>query len=99
MIEKFVNCSAAEILDEYLENDLVKAMVASSGIIGSKVGPRSKESGLVWLFHKLGEYDGALGNWGFHKGGNGGLTQVLAKSVEAFGGTIQLNAAVETRAL
>lgn len=94
-IEKFVNCSAAEILDEYLENDLVKAMMASSGIIGSKVGPRSRESGLVWLFHKLGEYDGALGDWGFHKGGNGGLTQVLAKSVEAFGGTIQLNAAVD----
>ena len=95
MIEKFSQCSAAEILDQYIENDLIKAMIASSGIIGSKVGPKSKESGLVWLFHKLGEYDGEFGEWGFHKGGNGGFTQVLAKSFASFGGTIQCNAAVK----
>ena len=96
MIDKFANCSAEEILDEYFETDLVKSMIASSGIIGSKCGPRSKESGLVWLFHKLGEYDGILGEWGFHKGGNGGFTQALANSVRAFGGTIQTDAAVQS---
>ena len=94
MLDKFINCSAAKILDEYLENDLVKAMIASSGIIGSKTSPRRKESGLVWLFHKLGQYDGVLGDWGFHKNGNGGLTQVLAKAVKAFGGEIRLNSKV-----
>lgn len=96
MIDKFVNCSAAEILEEYFESDLVKALIASSGIIGSKVGPRSKGSGLVWLFHKMGEYDGIFGEWGFHKGGNGGFTEVLAKAVESFGGTILTDADVET---
>ncbi len=96
MIDKFVNCSAAEILEEYFETDLVKALIASSGIIGSKVGPRSKGSGLVWLFHKMGEYDGVLGEWGFHKGGNGGFTEVLAKAFTAFGGTILTDADVET---
>ncbi len=95
MIDKFSSSSAAEILDEYLENDLIKAMLASSGIIGSKCSPRSKESGLVWLFHKLGEYDGVFGEWGFHKGGNGELTQALARAVEGFGGTIRTDAAVE----
>ena len=87
MIDKFVNCSAAEILEEYFESGLVKALIASSGIIGSKVGPRSKGSGLVWLFHKMGEYDGIFGEWGFHKGGKWrGFTEVLAKAVESFGG-------------
>ena len=94
MLEKFTRCSAAEILDQYLENDLVKAMIASSGIIGSRTSPRRKESGLVWLFHKLGEYDGVLGDWGFHKNGNGGLTQVLAKAVAKFGGEIRLDSKV-----
>lgn len=94
MLNKFMNNSASEILDQFLENDLVKAMIASSGIIGSKTSPRRKESGLVWLFHKLGEYDGVLGDWGFHKNGNGGLTQVLAKSVESYGGEIRLNSKV-----
>jgi len=95
MIEKFRSCSAAEILDEYFETDLVKALYASSGIIGSRVGPRDKGSGLVWLFHKMGEYDGVPGQWGFHKGGNGAFTQVLARAVEGFGGTIRTEAAVE----
>ncbi len=95
MIEKFVNRSAAEILDEYFENDLVKALYSSSGIIGSRCGPRSRESGLVWLFHKMGDYDGVPGQWGFHKGGNGGFTQVLARAFESFGGTIRTEAGVE----
>jgi phytoene dehydrogenase-like protein len=94
MLEKFASSSAAEILDEYFENELVKALYASSGIIGSMCGPRSRESGLVWLFHKMGDSDGVPGSWGFHKGGNGGFTQVLARAVEAFGGTIRTNAGV-----
>jgi len=92
MFETFRTKSAADILDEYFENDLVKSLYASSGIIGSRCSVRDRESGLVWLFHKLGEYDGEPGHWGFHKGGNGGFTQVLARAYESFGGTIRLNA-------
>jgi phytoene dehydrogenase-like protein len=95
MLEKFTSCSAGEILDEYFESDLLKAQIVSSGIIGSRVGPYSKESGLVWLFHKLGEYDGVQGEWGFHKGGNGGFTQVLARAFESMGGTIRTDAGVD----
>ena len=40
----------------------------------------SPGSGLVLLFHKMGEHDGHLGSWAFHKGGNGGFTQVLARA-------------------
>ena len=95
LIKRFYSCSAAEILDDYIESDLVKAMIASSGIIGSKCSPRTKQSGIVWLFHKLGEYDGMLGEWGFHKDGNGGFTQVLARAFEAFGGEIRTEARVK----
>ena len=95
MLDKFINCSAVEILDEYIESSIVKAMIASSGIIGSQISPRDPKSGVVWLFHKLGEYDGVSGDWGFHKNGNGGLTQVMARAFESFGGEIRLNAGVE----
>lgn len=87
--------SAADFLDDYFESDIVKATLASSGIIGSKVGPRSQGSGLVLLFHKLGEIDGSFGSWGFHKGGNGGFTQVLARAAQAFGAEIVLDTAVD----
>ena len=95
LLERFLNESAAEILEDTFENELVQSLYASSGIIGSHVGPRDRESGLVWLFHKLGDYDGVPGEWGFHKGGNGAFTQVLARAFEAFGGTIRTEAAVE----
>jgi phytoene dehydrogenase-like protein len=87
--------SAADFLDDYFEDELLKGYLASSGIIGSKVGPRSQGSGLVLLFHSLGEHDGNFGAWAFHKGGNGGFSQVLARAAEAFGAEIRLEAPVE----
>ncbi len=86
--------SAADFLDDYFESDILKAYLASSGIIGTKVGPMSQGSGLVLLFHSMGEHDGAFGAWAFHKGGNGGFTQVLARAAEALGVEIRLNSAV-----
>ena len=87
--------SAADFLDDYFESDLLKGYLASSSIIGSKVGPRSQGSGLVLLFHSLGEHDGEFGAWAFHKGGNGGFTQVLARAAESFGAEIRTEAPVE----
>ena len=46
------------------------------------------------LFHSLGEHDGSFGSWAFHKGGNGGFTQVLARAAQAFGAEIRLESAV-----
>ena len=86
--------SASDWLDDYFENEAVKGFHASSSIIGSKVGPMSQGSGLVMLFHKMGEHDGHLGAWAFHKGGNGGFTQVLARAAEAYGAEIRLESAV-----
>ncbi|MFZ4809926.1 MAG: phytoene desaturase family protein [Ilumatobacteraceae bacterium] len=91
---RLLTASAADFLDDYFETDLLKGLFSSSGIIGSKVGPRSQGSGLVLLFHHMGEQDGIFGEWGFHKGGNGGFTQVLARAAQAFGAEIKLEAPV-----
>lgn len=88
--------SAADFLDDYFESDLLKGYLASSGIIGTKVGPMSQGSGLVLLYHSLGEHDGHFGSWAFHKGGNGGFTQVLARAAQGFGAEILLDAEVDS---
>lgn len=93
-IVRLLTGSAADFLDDYFEGELLKGLLSSSGIIGTKVGPRSQGSGVVLLFHNMGEQDGVFGNWGFHKGGNGGLTQVLARAAQSFGAEIKLEAAV-----
>jgi phytoene dehydrogenase-like protein len=86
--------SAADFLDDYFESDIVKGYLASSGIIGTKVGPYSQGSGLVLLYHSLGEHDGEFGAWSFHKRGNGGFTQVLARAAQSFGAEIALESPV-----
>ncbi|HET7168589.1 MAG TPA: FAD-dependent oxidoreductase, partial [Candidatus Limnocylindrales bacterium] len=87
--------SAADFLDDYFDSELLKGYLASSSIIGTKVGPRSQGSGLVLLYHLLGEHDGEFGAWAFHKGGNGGFTQVLARAARSFGAEIVLESPVE----
>lgn len=87
--------STADFLDDYFESEILKGYIASSSIIGTKVGPYSQGSGLVLLYHLLGEHDGIMGAWSFHKGGNGGFTQVLSRAAQAFGAEIRLEAPVE----
>jgi phytoene dehydrogenase-like protein len=87
--------SVADFLDDYFESDILKGYLASSGIIGTKVGPMSQGSGLVLLYHSMGEHDGSYGTWGFHKGGNGGFTQVVARAAQAYGAEIRLESPVE----
>jgi phytoene dehydrogenase-like protein len=86
--------SAADFLDDYFESDILKGYLASSSIIGTKVGPYSQGSGLVLLYHFIGEHDGTFGAWAFHKRGNGGFTQVLARAARAFGAEIALESPV-----
>ncbi len=88
--------SAADFLDDYFESEILKASFAASGIIGSKVGPRSQGSGMVLLYMAIGEHDGDQGAWSFHKGGTGGFTQVLATAARAFGAEIAVEAPVAT---
>jgi phytoene dehydrogenase-like protein len=87
--------SAADFLDDYFESDILKGYLASSSIIGTKVGPYSQGSGLVLLYHFIGEHDGVFGAWAFHKKGNGGFTQVLARAAQGFGAEIRLESPVE----
>ena len=87
--------SAADFLDDYFESEILKGYLASSSIIGTKVGPRSQGSGLVLLYHSIGEHDGEFGAWAFHKQGNGGFTKVLARAAQSFGAEIALESPVE----
>lgn len=93
-VVRLLTGSAADWICDYFEHPAVQGYHASSAIIGSKVGPMSPGSGLVFLFHKLGEHDRHLGSWAFHRGGNGGFTQVLARAATAYGATVRTGARV-----
>ena len=43
---------------------------------------------------RMDKHDGEFGAWSFHKGGNGGFTQVLARATQSFGAEIVLESPV-----
>ena len=92
---RIITGSVSDFLDDYFESEIVKGYLAASSTTGTKVGPMSAGSGLVWLMQMLGEHDGHLGSWSFHKGGNGGFTQVLGRAAQSFGTEILLDSRVD----
>ena len=92
---RFFTMSCADMLEEYFESEIVKAHLCGSSIIGTALGPRSPGSAYVLLHHYMGSIDGAVGAWGFARGGMGAITQALAASLQASGGAVRTGAPVE----
>ena len=92
---RFWTMSISDFLDEYFETDVIKAYFALSGIIGTALGPMSPGTAYILLHHYMGEVDGSVGAWGYARGGMGAVTQALAASFLASGGTIRTDAAVD----
>jgi phytoene dehydrogenase-like protein len=94
LMAKLMTMSAADFVEQWFESEPLKATLSASGIIGTYLSPRSPGSAYVLLHHYMGEIDGAYRAWGFHKGGTGGLAEVLANVARALGAEIRLNAGV-----
>ncbi|MDZ7645649.1 MAG: NAD(P)/FAD-dependent oxidoreductase [Woeseiaceae bacterium] len=92
---RFFTISAADFLDDYFENDLIKAAMASPGIIGTALGAYSPGSAYILLHHVMGDVDGNIGAWGLARGGMGAISKSIASALEAHGGEIRTNAGVE----
>ena len=91
---RFWTMSCAEWLDQYFESDLVKTHIAGTSIIGTALGPMSPGTAYVLLHHYMGEVDGNIGAWGFARGGMGSISDALADSLRASGGTVRTAAEV-----
>ena len=64
-LTKLMTMSSADFLDEWFENEALKATKSASGIIGTLLGPRSPGTAYVLLHHYMGELDGVFRAWGF----------------------------------
>jgi phytoene dehydrogenase-like protein len=92
---RFFTMSAAEYLEDYFENDLIKATMASPGIIGTALGVYSPGSSYILLHHVMGDVDGSIGAWGLARGGMGAISHAIAGAVNEFGGEIRTNSGVQ----
>jgi phytoene dehydrogenase-like protein len=79
---RFFTMSAADFLDDYFENDLVKAAMSAAGIIGTALGVYSPGSSYILLHHVMGDVDGSIGAWGLPRGGMGAISDSLAGALQ-----------------
>lgn len=82
-----------DLLDEHFESDVVKAMLAWDGLIGSKMAPRSPNGAVLALLYRLSA--GTETGHVVPSGGIGGLMDALAKAARAAGADIRCGTAVE----
>ncbi|MBK0399191.1 NAD(P)/FAD-dependent oxidoreductase [Limibaculum sp. M0105] len=92
---RFWTASVGDYLDGFIENPLIKAHLAGSGIIGTGLGVYSPGTAYVLLHHYMGDVDGAVGAWGFARGGMGAVSGALARAFRAAGGEVVTCSGVE----
>ena len=92
---RFFTMSAAEYLEDYFEDELIRAAMATPGIIGTALGVCSPGSAYVLLHHVMGDVDGSIGAWGLARGGMGAISQAIAGALREHGGDIRTEAGVQ----
>ena len=93
-LARLMTMSSAELVEEWFETPALLGTLASSGIIGTFLGPRSPGSAYVMLHHYMGEIDGQFRAWGFPRGGMGGVAEAIAASARAAGAEIRTEAPI-----
>jgi phytoene dehydrogenase-like protein len=86
--------SAGDMLDEWFDSDLVKALYGFDAIVGNYASPYAAGSAYVMLHHAFGEVNGKKGVWGHAIGGMGAITQAMARAARGHGAEIELEAGV-----
>ncbi len=90
---RVVSLPMRDLMDEYFDDDLVKAMLSWDGLIGAKMAPRSPNSAVLALLYRMaGGHDGAHV---IPAGGVAGLVEALRASASASGAAIRCEAEVD----
>jgi len=85
--------AVADLVAEYFETELLRAVIAARGIFGTFLGPWSAGSSLQLLIRAAGDSHPA-GSAFFAAGGMGELTQAMASAAKAAGAGIRTAAEV-----
>ena len=85
--------AAADLVAEYFETELLRAVIAARGIFGTFLGPWSAGSSLVLLLRAAADSHPAGSAW-FAEGGMGAVTQAMATAAKQAGAEIRSGAEV-----
>lgn len=94
LFNEFVLLSARDLLDRYFESEHLKGFLTFFGMVSIWGGPSTPGTGYVYGHHAWGEFDGQFGQFGFVRGGMGGISDALAAGARAHGAEIRVSAPV-----
>jgi phytoene dehydrogenase-like protein len=94
LLVQLLSSSALEFVERWFTSDVLKATLASSGIIGTHLGIRSPGTAYVLLHHYMGEIEGEYRSWGLPRGGTGAVSDAIASAARAAGAEIRTSAPV-----
>jgi phytoene dehydrogenase-like protein len=94
-VTRLLTMSIADLLDEFFVSDAVRGVLSVSGVIGAWAGPRSPGTAYVMAHHHVGDIGGgAVGAWGFPRGGMGAVSEAIAAAARAAGAKIRTGSPV-----
>lgn len=85
-----------DLMDEFFENELLKATLSWDGLIGSKLAPRSPNSAVLAMLYRMA--GGPQGQHGAHSvpvGGVGGVIDALVSAATSAGAEIRTRSPVQ----
>ncbi len=91
---QLLTMSSADFVSQWFETEPLRATLASSGIIGTFLSPRTPGSAYVLLHHYMGEVDGEYRAWGLPVGGTGGISAAIAAAAREAGAELRTDAPV-----
>jgi phytoene dehydrogenase-like protein len=94
LFDEFVLLSTKDLLDKYFESDHLKGHMTFLGMVSIWGGPSTPGTAYTYGHHSWGEFEGQFGQWGFVRGGMGGISQALADGARHHGAEIRLGARV-----
>jgi phytoene dehydrogenase-like protein len=87
--------AARPFLERWFRAEVLRATLATDGVIGAFASPSYPGTAYVLLHHVMGEAGGARGVWGYVQGGMGGLASALEAACRDLQVDIRREAAVK----
>jgi len=89
---RIVSLPARDLMDEYFDNDILKATLSWDGLIGSKLAPRSPNGAVLATLYRMA--GASRGSHAIPAGGVNGLVESLCASATSFGAEIRISTTV-----
>ncbi len=90
---RIASLPARDLMDEFFDDELLKATLSWDGLIGSKLAPRSPNSAILAMLYRMAGDSG--GAHAIPAGGVAGLVESLCRAATASGAEIRTGATVD----